>query len=53
MASFLRPTALKLRNFKGIAELDLTLDEPLIGPHCRRRLAGSGQDDCDAQSRSP
>ena len=29
MASFLRPTALKLRNFKGIAELDLTLDESL------------------------
>ena len=29
MANFLRPTALKLRNFKGIAELDLTLDESL------------------------
>ena len=29
MASFLRPTALKLRNFKGIAELDLALDESL------------------------
>ena len=29
MASFLRPTALKLRNFKGIAELDLTLDNSL------------------------
>ena len=29
MASFPRPTALKLRNFKGIAELDLTLDESL------------------------
>ena len=29
MASFLRPIALKLRNFKGIAELDLTLDESL------------------------
>ena len=29
MASILRPTALKLRNFKGIAELDLTLDESL------------------------
>ena len=29
MASFLRPSALKLRNFKGIAELDLTLDESL------------------------
>ena len=29
MASFLRPTALKLRNFKGIADLDLTLDESL------------------------
>lgn len=29
MASFLRPTALKLRNFKGIAELDITLDESL------------------------
>ena len=29
MATFLRPTALKLRNFKGIAELDLTLDESL------------------------
>ena len=29
MASFLRPTALKLRNFKGIAALDLTLDESL------------------------
>ena len=29
MASFLHPTALKLRNFKGIAELDLTLDESL------------------------
>ena len=29
MASFLRPTALKLRNFKGIAELNLTLDESL------------------------
>ena len=29
MASFLRPTALKLRNFKGIAELDLSLDESL------------------------
>ena len=29
MASFLRPTALKLRNFKGIAELDLVLDESL------------------------
>ena len=29
MASFLRPTALKLRNFKGITELDLTLDESL------------------------
>ena len=29
MATFLRPTALKLRNFKGIAELDLTLDESM------------------------
>ena len=29
MASFLHPTALKLRNFKGIAELDLTLDDSL------------------------
>ena len=29
MARFLHPTALKLRNFKGIAELDLTLDESL------------------------
>ena len=29
MASFLRPTALKLRNFKGIAEMELTLDESL------------------------
>ena len=29
MASFLRPTALKLHNFKGIAELDFTLDESL------------------------
>ncbi|MDD9983358.1 MAG: AAA family ATPase [Gammaproteobacteria bacterium] len=29
MASFLRPTALKLRNFKGIAELELTLDGSL------------------------
>jgi len=29
MASFLRPTALMLRNFKGIAELNLTLDESL------------------------
>ena len=29
MASFLRPTALKLRNFKGVAELNLTLDESL------------------------
>ena len=29
MASFLRPTALKLQNFKGIAELELTLDESL------------------------
>jgi len=29
MASFLRPTALKLRNFKGIAKMDLTLDESL------------------------
>ena len=29
MASFLRPTALKLRNFKGIAELNLTLDASL------------------------
>ena len=29
MASFLRPTALKLRNFKGIAELNLTLNESL------------------------
>ena len=29
MASFLRPASLKLRNFKGIAELDLALDESL------------------------
>ena len=29
MASFLHPTALKLRNFKGIAELELTLDNSL------------------------
>ena len=29
MASFLRPSALKLCNFKGIAELKLTLDESL------------------------
>lgn len=29
MARFLHPKALKLRNFKGIAELDLTLDESL------------------------
>ena len=29
MTSFLHPTVLKLRNFKGIAELDLTLDESL------------------------
>ena len=29
MASFLRPTALKLRNFKGIAELELALDDSL------------------------
>ena len=29
MARILHPTALKLRNFKGIAELDLTLDESL------------------------
>ena len=29
MARFLHPTALKVRNFKGIAELDLTLDESL------------------------
>ena len=29
MAHFLHPTTLKLRNFKGIAELDLTLDESL------------------------
>lgn len=29
MPSFLRPTSLKLRNFKGIAELELALDESL------------------------
>ena len=29
MTRFLHPKALKLRNFKGIAELDLTLDESL------------------------
>ena len=29
MARFLHPTALKLRNFKGIAELELTLDDSL------------------------
>ena len=29
MPSFLRPTSLKLRNFKGIAELDIALDESL------------------------
>ena len=29
MTRFLRPTALKLRNFKGVAELNLTLDESL------------------------
>ena len=32
MAHFLRPTALKLRDFKGIAELDLTLDDPNQSP---------------------
>ena len=29
MARFFHPTALKMRNFKGIAELELTLDESL------------------------
>ena len=29
MPSFLRPTSLKLRNFKGIAELDIAFDESL------------------------
>ena len=41
MAPFLHPKALKVRNFKGIAELDLALDEIVDAAGWRERC---GQD---------